>query len=369
MKKILVVTGEESGDKQFALFWKKISSFLPESKLWGIGGRYFKEIGGEVVFPQDRLSVMGIAEVVRKLSQIKEAERTILTHPYLRDTHMVFLVDFPGFNFKVGTRLSKMGKKIVYFIPPKVWVWGRSRIKKMKRFVDLVLYIFPFEEKIYGEAGINAVFVGNPAVRHFREKISEISVNRDSILLLPGSREFEVKNLFPLMLKTVKHLRARGYDLRVKVPVATSIHIEFIKKMIFEQKVCFPIVADNENYEEMLMSGVMAISASGTANLEVAVAGVPQIIGYRVSPVTYEIGRRVVNLEFASPVNILAGRELVPELLQNDYTLDNLLAYSEKILEEKEYRSKIIEGYKEIVSVLTDRVDWDRVGAEILKLL
>ncbi len=369
MNKILVVTGEESGDKQFSIFWKKLPlSQTKDLELWGVGGSYFKSIGGKVVFPQERLSVMGMVEVLSRLREIREAEKIILTHPFLDETRLVFLVDFPGFNFRIGKKLAAKGKKIVYFIPPKVWVWGKNRVNKMKRFVSLVLYIFPFEKKIYEEAGIPAMFVGNPAVQDFVEKTQEIDFERTSILLLPGSREFEVVNLFPLMLKTVKVLNFLGFKYDVVVPAASSIPTSLLEKIIFKERLCIPVRIERDEYKRLLMSGKIAFAASGSVNLELAAARVPQIVGYKVSPITYKVGKKLVSIPYVSPVNILSGIELVPELLQENYNIEELVNYAKRMLEESDYRDKIIDGYDYIVSLITKGINYESIAYRIVEM-
>ena len=354
MKKILVITGEESGDKQFSLFWKELSPFLKNRyELWGIGGVYFKEIGGKIIFDQNKLSVMGVTEVFSKIGNILNARRKITNHVYLNDTVLAVLVDFPDFNFRVGKELKKRGVPVAYFIPPKVWAWRRSRVRIMKGFVDYVFYIFPFENKIYDSAGIKNLFVGNPAVREMKRRISK--AEGEGLLLFPGSREFEVKNLLPVMLKSAKVLKSLGYNLPITISLAKTT-VSLVKEIIYDSDICFDIEFEEELYS-IFSKGKIAVAASGTVNLELAVAGIPQIVIYRVSPLTFEIGKRLVKLNYVSPVNILAGEMLVPELLQDrcneKYIVDEVV----NLLESTEYFRKIQESYRRVIKMVADEAD------------
>ncbi len=369
MRKILVVTGEESGDKQFSLFWYEISPYLKgDYQLWGIGGSYFESIGGEVVFDQKKLSVMGATEVFSRLPQIIKARNRIVKNERLKDTAGAILVDFPDFNFRIGKVLKKRGIPVTYFIPPKIWAWRRRRIRTMKEFVSLVLGIFPFERETYSASGINFLYAGNPAVREAVEKIKKINVKRDSLLLLPGSRGFEVKKLLPQMLLAVKILRQNGYYFPIKVIVAKSVSKKFIMEVIQESSLCGDVFIIEEDFYRHLKSGIAAVAASGTVNLELAVASVPQVVIYKVSPLTFAIGSRFVNLTHVSPVNIVAGREIVKELLQEDANGGNIARELIKFLDKKEVKNRIKEDYRELIKDLTDWDGGDKIAVELERL-
>ncbi len=365
MKKILVITGEESGDKQFSLFWREISPFLSEDYLlWGIGGNFFTSIGGEVVFPQENLSVMGVTEVLFRARDILEAGKRILSHPYLTETSGVVLVDFPDFNFRIGKLLAGRGYPVIYFIPPKVWAWRRGRIKVMKKFVKLALLIFPFESELYSAEGIENIYVGNPAIRYLGKRLK--SAARDSVLLLPGSRNFEVEKLLPIMLRTVKVLDFYGYKLKKKLILASSVDRTKIVTLLTEAETCGEIViVDEKNLVEVLPTGRIAIAASGTINLELAVAGVPQVVVYRVSPLTFAIGKRFVKLSHVSPVNIVAGREVVPELLQDECNEKRIVEKVLNFLDNEELVSRVRSGYEEVTGVLSSGVEPSLIASKV----
>ena len=369
MRKILVVTGEESGDKQFSLFWKEVSPYLQEDyQLWGIGGSYFESIGGEVVFEQKKLSVMGATEVLSRLPQIIKARNSIVKNERLKDTAGAILVDFPDFNFRIGKVLKKKGIPVTYFIPPKIWAWRRGRLRTMKEFVSLVLGIFPFEKEIYSDSGINFLYAGNPAVREAVGKIKKIKVKRDSLLLLPGSREFEVGKLLPEMLLAVKILYQNGYYLPVKVIVAKSVSKKVVLEIIQRSNLCEDVFVIEEDFYRHLKSGIAAIAASGTVNLELAVASVPQVVIYRVSPLTFAVGSRFVKLTHVSPVNIVAGREVVKELLQGDAKGENIARELIKFLDKKEAKNRIKKDYRKLIKDLTEWDGGDKIAVELERL-
>jgi len=307
MKKILIVTGELSG----FLYAKEVVKELPRD--FRVFGVFLDEIPGTVrIYDSKELLSFGLIEVLEKLPKIMEGKRKIVSFLEKEKPDAVLLIDFPGFNLKVAREAKKRGIKVFYFIPPKLWAWGKWRAKYLREYTDKVFVIFPFEEEFYRKLGVNAQFVGNPLVDIVKPELNreeffrEIELEGDFFTLLPGSRPTEIKYL----LKPLKEF-AESFGGKWVIPVAESVRELF--RDFRSQNV--RLVPENRRYSVMAYAKAGVIT-SGTASLEGALLDLPHVVVYKLNPLTYWVAKRLVNLPFVSLPNLIAGKEVVPELLQ-----------------------------------------------------
>jgi lipid-A-disaccharide synthase len=338
-KKILIVAGEASGDLHGSGLireLKNINSFL---QFFGIGGDRMKKEGMELIYHIDRLSIMGFFEVLKNIGLIREVMKTMVKLAEQRKPDLVVLIDYPGFNFRFAKRVKKMGTPIAYYISPQVWAWGGNRVKKMKGLIDKMIVIFPFEKDIYKKFDIDCEFVGHPLLEVVRPVLSkedfqskfDLRKNEALLGLLPGSRWQEVEKILPIMVQTAELLGARIKNLRVMLGLASTIKKKKVEIILdqFKSKVDPSIllrvdpehsrrveIIENLTYDLMKHSDLLLV-ASGTATLESAILGTPFLVLYKTGFWTYLLAKSLVSIPNIALANVVAGKKIVPEYIQN----------------------------------------------------
>ncbi len=337
MKKIFIVTGELSAFN----YVKALIPYLRDD--FRIYGAFLDDIpGAERVVDSKELIAFGLFESLLKLPSLIRAKRRIAEFLRRERVDGVVLVDFPGFNLKIVEIAKTLGIKVLYFISPKFWAWGEGRVEKVKKNVDRMFVIFPFEVEFYKKWGISVTYVGNPLVdivKPSKEKktfYKEFSITPPLYALLPGSRQTEIKYLLEPMLKAVKGLKGT-----FAIPVASSISRKQIEKTVKNINPNVLLLPESERYN-LLFHSEAGIIASGTASLEAAITGLPHVVLYKLNPLTYIIAKKVVKIPFVSLPNIIAGEKIVPELLQNDVREDKILRAFMGVIDRKEAISKAL---------------------------
>lgn len=404
LSKIMIVSGEASGDlhgSNLAAEFKKIN---PSLILFGMGGTKMREQGvNTVVDSEVSASVMGISEVISKLGSIYKAYKLLIETAKKEKPAVAVLIDYAEFNMLLAKQLKKLGIKVVYYIPPQIWAWRQGRVKKIKKYFDLVISIFPFEEAFYLKNGVTKVkFLGHPFantttknVNHDELNLVEdnssitnliLSSNTDiklevlnrsiKVAILPGSRKHEILNLLPAMLEAVKIILIARPTLYVLIPVAPTIDQQLIKKILIDSKIDLSkIVIVNGHAEEVLQFSDFGLVASGTATLQACLALCPSIVCYQVSNLTYQIGKKLVKgVRFISIVNIIANKEIFPELLQDNVNGVNIAKYIESIMFDQRKISKIKGELGKVKDKLSytsgdQKTSPQRAAEEILKLI
>ncbi|MCH8928083.1 MAG: lipid-A-disaccharide synthase [Candidatus Marinimicrobia bacterium] len=338
---ILIVAGEVSGDIQGGKLVKAIKELSPEIKIAGIGGDNMSSAGMELLRSVDEMSFLGFTEIIKHLPFVRKVMNELLKWIEIERPKIVLLIDYPGFNLRLAEKAKKLGCKIIYYISPQIWAWGKGRIKKIAGVVDQMIVIFPFEEELYRNAGVAVEFVGHPILENLEvnsskeDFFSENDLDSDEILigLLPGSRTQEVESLYKTMIDAVELLKS-------EFPNAQSITA---KSPVLDNAVYDKIAGNdrlkqtNKTYDVMKHSDLLFV-ASGTATLESACFGTPFIVVYRVSPISWFIGKMLVKIDSIGLVNIVAGKKIAPELLQSDLTPARLAREALNILkDEKSY--------------------------------
>ncbi len=352
--KIAIVAGEASGDLLGAAIIRAVKERWPEAEFHGIAGPKMIAEGARSLYPMEKLSVRGNVEVLGSLREILAIRRG-LARQLVEDRPDVFIgVDAPDFNLGLEAKLHSAGIRTVHYVSPSIWAWRGGRIHAIKRAVDHMLVVFPFEEAIYREAGVPVTFVGHPLAdamplapdRGDARAQLRLGGNAVAVALLPGSRVSELELHADLMIGTARELHSRRPELCFFVPLATRETRDYFEERLYAlQARELPITVLFGHARLALHAAEVALVASGTATLEAALARCPMVITYRLSPLTYWLVKRRARVPFAGLPNILAGDFIVPELLQDDATPANLAQAVGNWLDNKAAREKLRERF------------------------
>ncbi len=375
-KKLLLVTGEASGDHHGALVVRALHTMHPEVQVEGIGGKELDAAGMQLLYHVRDLSVVGLLEILPRAGNILAAYRLLkkrLSGPDRPD--LLMLIDYPDFNLRIAAIAKKYNVPVVYYISPQIWAWRQGRAKKIARLVDTLGVIFPFEVAFYEKVGLDARFVGHPLLdREIKpvnpeEAIRQFGLtgSRPVIGLLPGSRPSEIDRLLEPMLDAALLIKEKFPDAGFAVPVAHGIESDHIRAMAGQRGLKVSVVEDG--FHQVLAICDLALVASGTATLETALMGKPMVIIYKVSPLTYLVGRLMIKVPWIGLANIVAGRKVVPELIQNDANPQRIAAEACAILEDPARMAAMKEGLSGIRQALGEPGGSQRVADIIAEKL
>jgi len=337
--KLVIIAGEVSGDIHGAALIAALKARIPDLELSGIGGDLMVAQGLKARFHIREMAFLGIGEVLKHLPFIKKVFREMSELVVKSRPAAVILIDYPGFNLRFARKMHKRGIPVIYYISPQLWAWGRRRVHKIKKYVDQMLVIFPFEQTFYQGYGINAEYVGHPlADRHYRHVHPKLTTGTASVLgILPGSRLQELEKLLPDMILTAKQLLKEGMIERAVILRVQTIAVEVYKEYIGEEQA---IQLSDTGPADFYNNLDAALVSSGTATLETAYFQVPLVIVYRVSTLTWILGKLFVKLKMIGLANIVAGKQIAVELLQNDFTAQKAAAELKKLLEPRANKNK-----------------------------
>lgn len=366
--KLYLVAGEASGDLHASNLLKEMKRLVPALECRGWGGDKMKQQGMDLVMHHRKMAFMGFAEVIANLrtilKNIEECKNDIVA--YKPDA--VILVDYPGFNFRIAKFAHQLGIKVFYYISPQVWAWKRSRVFDVKRYVDRMFVILPFEKAFYKRFNIDVDFVGHPlidAIDNYKDSILEKQPLNNSgekvIALLPGSRKQEVRKMLPVMLKAVS--RISGY--RFVVAGTSFLPPSLYNKIIAGSNT--EIVFD-ETYN-LLSCARVALVTSGTATLETALFKVPQVVCYKGSWISVQIAKQLVSINYISLVNLILNKPVVKEMIQGRLSEKNLRTELNRLLSDEEYRNRMIEAYSELEKKLGGSGASKRTAQIMLELM
>ena len=352
-KKILMVAGEVSGDLHGSLLIEAIRRFDPKIQFFGVGGERLKKRGMNVLYPSQSLSVVGITEVFFKIGSILKALRRLKQSLRQERPDLVILIDFPDFNLRVAKMAHRRDIPVLYYISPQVWAWRSGRVKTIARLVKKMLVFFPFEVPLYEAAGVDVEWVGHPLLDLVKPSLSKGEAYRrfglDSRLktigLLPGSRVHEVKRLLPPMIDSIYLLRKEMPDLQFVIPLAPGISKETLSPWM--KNISAPVkVAEGWTYDVMNVSDLL-ITASGTATLEAMILGKPMVIVYKVSWADYWIGRLMIQVDHIGLANLVAEKEVAPELIQAEVTPERIAEEALRLLRDPILNRHVTESMAE----------------------
>jgi len=322
-KNILIVAGEPSGDIRAGELLKELNKIMPGCSFWGIGGDMMEAQGVELTEHIRNLSLVGIWEIVLNLKKIFTQYKKLTKNILKRKPDMAILIDYPGFNLKIARFLHKQKIPVVYYVIPQVWAWGKNRVKTLKTSVDKSLVLFDFEKKFLEQYGASAEFTGHPLMDKVPENIKEKTSSDYTIALLPGSRKLEINNMLPEMLATIPRLKKDIPNLKVILAESSNIPKSLYQKAL-SQYPDVEIEHIRDNTFEALSKSNFAIVTSGTATLETAITDTPMIVTYKGSALSALIFFTFVRVPHIGLVNIIAGKTIVPELLQWNATSEKM---------------------------------------------
>ena len=374
-KKVMMVAGEASGDLHGAHLLEALRKMDPHVHCFGMGGDALKRAGMTLLYHHRSFSVVGITEVLLKLRVILRALRELKRSLDRERPDLVILVDFPDFNFRLAKAAHKRGIPVLYYISPQVWAWRSGRVKLISKWVRKMVVLFPFEVPIYRAAGVDVEWVGHPLLDIVRPSLSrkealqefDLNPGQPIVALLPGSRESEIEKLLSILLASAQLLRREIPPLQFVIPLASGMSQEVLSPWVRESPVPVKVV-EGLTYDVMNVADLL-ITASGTATLEGAILGRPMVIIYRVSPLSYWIGRMLVRVDHIGMVNLVAGKGLMPELLQKDATPERIAAESLAILKDSALRRQMMEGTEEVRRNLGEPGAVERAASIVHSLL
>jgi len=370
-KTIYFVAGEVSADNHAAALMRSLREFDTDINFIGRGGPQMRALAGEQFKNWiDEAAVLGLWEVIRKYGYFRKQFRETLKEIEERKPDGVVLIDYPGFNLRLARALRKQlpQAKIIYYISPQVWAWNRGRIKKMARFLDPVLCIFPFEADLYNKSGLRAVFVGHPMVERLRAR--KIDTERDSNLigLFPGSRLREVRKIFPVMLRSVPELQKQNRNMRFEVAAASEELAKEMRGMLDQRGQDGRAIRVKVGETAALMQRALAgIVASGSATLEAAYFRLPFVLIYKVAWPTYLAARLVVNVKYLGMPNVLADREVVPEFIQHRARPDGIVKAVRRLTKDADARQRMVSEFDAIVGKLGEDRASDQAARAIIE--
>jgi lipid-A-disaccharide synthase len=359
---IFLAAGEQSGDLHGAELARELKRRIPDVRLYGLGGSLMAAEGVELLADLERLAVLGFAEVVRHLPDLVKLRREVRRFLVEQDIDLLVPIDYPGFNLPLARHARRSGIRVLYYIAPQVWAWHESRARKLGRDADLVCVVLPFEVERLERWGVNTRFVGHPLLdRDSTTAPLDAEPDRLRVGIFPGSRVQEVRRLLPTFLEAGRILSDHLPHLELQVARARDLPAS-----VYENLGDAGLV----DAATVMRSAGAAITKSGTITLQLALAGVPMVVGYRVSPLTYAIARRLVRVDHIALVNLVAGRRVVPEFIQSEATASAIAAQVLPLVD-RDTRERLaqVEDLKEVRDRLGTPGAAGRVADECARLL
>ena len=353
--RIMLVAGEASGDMHGAKLVDAMREQAPDLEVCGIGGPALAAQGMEILYDSSRLAVVGIIEVISHLRFIREAMRALEKRLREQPPDLLILIDYPDFNLIIAKKAKRLGIPVFYYISPQVWAWRSGRVKTIRKLVDRLTVILPFEKEFYQKRGMNVEYVGHPlmdtvrAVRPRTEFLPSLGIAPESTVIgiLPGSRRREIAAMLPIFLGAAKLMEKQLGKVVFLLPLAPTLsEADLLANGLAEAGVEVRVI--RENRYELMAACAAVMAASGTVSLELAILDVPMVVAYKVSPLTYFLGRRLIKVPYASLVNLVAGREVVPELLQDDAVPEKIAAATVRLVANQTERARMLAGLAEV---------------------
>jgi len=352
---IMIVAGEASGDMHGAKLVAAMREQAPDLAVCGIGGPALAAQGIEILYDSSRLAVVGIIEVISHFRFIREAMQALEKRLREQPPRLLILIDYPDFNLILAKKAKRLGIPVFYYISPQVWAWRSGRVKTIKKMVDRMAVILPFEKEFYQKCGMTVEYVGHPLMDTVRaampraDFLQSLGIAPDSTVIgiLPGSRKREIAEMLPIFLAAAKLMQEELVKLVFLLPLAPTLsEDDLLANGLAEAGVEVRVV--RENRYELMAACNAVMAASGTVSLELAILDVPMVISYRVSPLTYFLGSRLIKIQYASLVNLVAGREVVPELLQHEAVPEKIASATMRLVANQTERTRQLAGLAEV---------------------
>jgi lipid-A-disaccharide synthase len=359
MKNILIIAAENSAENYAVQILEQFKKNNSPVHFFGVGGDQLLEQGVEVIIHNKELSVVGIIEVISSILKLKRYMKILFDAAVKRKADAVLLIDYPDFNLRMARKCKQAGLRVYYYISPTIWAWRYSRVNLIKKYVDHIFIIFPFEIPIFEKENISFTYTGHPLMP--RVKVNEkkedfrkrYSVDGDVLLvtLLPGSRKSEIRFLLHEMLRAAALLK-KEFNIRFFLLKANGIDRDLLLPYLNESPLPVQVIDQPKGYDLINASDII-LTTCGTSNLEIAIIGVPFVAVYRVNKLSYLLGKRFVKINLYSIVNILAGKEVIRELIQHEYTAENIVTEMRRILIDPGIREEMLTQFGHIRTMLT----------------
>jgi len=355
-KSIFIITGEQSGDSNAALLIKDIIKSNPDTNIYGIGGNELESAGMKLLYNYREVNFIGLYSVITNLKGIKNILNKCVEFVKSKSPDLVILVDFPSFNLKFAEEIKKFYKgKIIYYISPQIWVWNTKRVEKIKKYIDRMLVIYPFEVDFYKSYGVDVDYVGNPLlikIENYLKNHKRIKSGKKLITLLPGSRDEEFRRNLISLEGAIEKLR-QSFNPDIFLLLSPNIDYEKYKDIITKNKIKIQKYSEEEKYNLILNSDVV-ITKFGTSSTECAFLETPFLTIYKANLFNYYIAKLLVKVKYATLINIMANKSIVQELIQNDLKTENICNEIEKIINDDNYRENMINEFKNIKKLLSE---------------
>lgn len=371
--RIMIIAGEASGDMHGAKLAQSIKSLAADTLLFGVGGDAMQKQGVRIIVDAKTLAVVGITEVLTKLAAIYRGfvavKKTLGSHK----PDLLILIDFPDFNFHVAAVAKKLNIPILYYISPQLWAWRQNRVKKIKRLVDHMAVILPFEAAFYRQNQVPVTFVGHPLLDSNppapKHQAAVTSSNQPVIGLLPGSREKEVSTLLPVMLQAAMQIKRRLPSASFAVSCSESIHADLVTGVVNQYASSLDVKIIKGEVVQIFEQSQLLVAASGTVTLEAALYGVPTVIVYKVSPLSYWLGKRLIKVKHIGLVNLIVQKELLPELIQDHASPESIATTVTDMIKDREKLRHIKKELLGVRELLGGAGASDRVAGIALDLI
>jgi len=337
-KKIMVIAGEVSGDLYGEQLVRSMKGLDPHLDFFGIGGEALRRAGVQLRFENSQMSVVGIYEALKKIKLFRRVLRLAKEDLKRIRPALLILIDFPDFNLRVAAAAKQLGIPVMYYVSPQIWAWRSGRVRKIRRLVDHMVVLFPFEVGFYERWHVPVTFVGHPLLdivgTETGREINEDPTHDGPLIgLLPGSRDQEVRHHLPTMVKAAEMVSEQIHGARFAIPVPSSVSRDLVRSILEPQKGEFMVLFDG--VRSVLESAALVITASGTVTLETAIMGTPMIIVYKLSGSSYWLGKRLIRVEHIGLVNLVARKRIVPELIQDEASPENIAHHALRLLQDK----------------------------------
>jgi lipid-A-disaccharide synthase len=369
-KRVLIVAGEASGDLYGGQLIREVTRLAPAASFFGIGGASMRQAGLKALSRSEDISVVGLFEVIRHLGVIRRALKSVTESIRTERPDLVVLIDFPDFNFRVARAARASGVPVLYYISPQVWAWRRGRVKTLAGLVDKMIVIFPFEVDIYRKAGVDVEFLGHPLVDEVSLQVRGLTAARGrhpSVALLPGSRRSEIERHMPVMREAARIIAERLPDASFTIPLAPTLVREDIERYLADSAV--PIRVVEGALHRVVKGADVAVVSSGTATVETALLGTPMVVIYRLNPLTFFLARRLIRVPYIAMVNLISGRLVVPELIQDKASPEAIAREALIILNDAEVHRRMKADLREVARVIGRPGASHRVAARVVEFL
>ncbi|MBV8532744.1 MAG: lipid-A-disaccharide synthase [Verrucomicrobia bacterium] len=355
-KRIYIIAGEASGDAHGAVLMKEIAALVSDVQFFGAGGPEMRLIAGNHFMDWTQEAVVGLWDVLVKYPYFREKFYRMYREIRQLEPDTVIFVDYPGFNLRLAhyLRRKQYAGKLIYYISPQVWAWNRSRIPRMAGFLDLMICIFPFEKSLYEASGLRTEFVGHPMVEELEPHRIYEPRNPKLIALLPGSRNREIRRIFPVMLDAAKLLRRKDATIQVEASAASERGRELMRKLSYQSGLS-DVPIGLKNAYEVMQRAFVGMVASGTATLESSFFQLPFVLIYKVSWLSYIPGRMLIRVNHLGMPNILAGKEIIPEFIQHKAVADRIADAVRQLCNDPMQRDAMIREMGRVIKLLGEK--------------